>query len=574
MATARPERPQRLGDQLIERGLISEADLKAALDEQKRTGLAVGEALVQMGRLAESDLNTVLAEHYGVRTADPAKYWVDKEVAQQLPENAARRFGALILEETGEEFVVATDDPGDIMALDEVERILPKPVEFRLAGRQEIIDTINMVYARTDELESIADEITEEIESSDEIDLTNLNVGTGRASSPAVRLLKTLMEDAIQRGVSDIHIEPEEKELRIRTRKDGILHERLVRQGNMQNALVSLLKLMAGLNITERRLPQDGRFQSRVQGRRIDVRLSTLPQQHGESVVMRLLDQSAAVSSLDQTGMAEDLRKRFRSLMTIPNGLILVTGPTGSGKSTTLYGALSEMNTAEVKIITVEDPVEYALHRVTQVQVREQIGLNFSRVLRTSLRQDPDIVMVGEIRDAETADIAMRAAITGHRVLSTLHTNDAVSSANRLLDMGIEPFMLAAALRGVLAQRLLRRVCSQCAETRPANEEEIAWLTRAGHSDPDGLVIHEGRGCPLCEQSGYSGRIGLFELVEVDAGMRQALRQRDVAAFAERAQSASGYVPLVGMALEFIEHGQTNVAEVVRVLGERIGEAE
>ncbi len=574
MAAARPERPQRLGDQLIERGLITESDLKAALEEQKRSGLAVGEALVQTGRLAERDLNTVLAEHYGVRTADPSRYWVDKEIAQQLPEDAARRFGALILEETGEKFVVATDDPGDIMALDEVERILPKPVEFRLAGRQAIIDTINMVYARTDELESIADEITEELAGSDEIDLTNLNVGTGRASSPAVRLLKTLMEDAIQRGVSDIHIEPEEKELRIRTRKDGILHERLVRQGNMQNALVSLLKIMAGLNITERRLPQDGRFQSRVQGRRIDVRLSTLPQQYGESVVMRLLDQSAAVSSLDQTGMAADLLARFRALMTIPNGLILVTGPTGSGKSTTLYGALSEMNTPEVKIITVEDPVEYALHRVTQVQVREQIGLDFARVLRTSLRQDPDIVMIGEIRDAETADIALRAAITGHRVLSTLHTNDAVSSANRLLDMGIEPFMLAAALRGIVAQRLLRRVCNQCAETRPVNEDEIAWLTRAGHSHPEDLVIHEGRGCPICEQSGYSGRIGLFELVEVDTGMRQALRQRDVSAFAERAQAASAYVPLVGMALEFIERGQTNVAEVVRVLGERIGEAE
>lgn len=571
MAAERPAPPQRLGDQLIGRGLITEADLKVALDEQKRSGLALGEALVQTGRMSERELNKVLAEQYGIRVADPNQYWVDNETAKQLPEDAARRFGAIILEESDDQFVVAADDPGDVMAMDEVERILPKPVEFRLAGRQDIIDTINIVYGRTDELESIADEITEELANADEIDLANLNVGAGRASSPAVRLLKTLMEDAVQRGASDIHIEPEERQLRIRTRKDGILHERLVRQGNMQNALVSLLKLMSSLNITERRLPQDGRFQSRVQGRRIDVRLSTLPQQYGESVVMRLLDQSAVVSSLEQTGMAPALLKRFRQLMNIPNGLILVTGPTGSGKSTTLYGALSEMNTPEVKIITVEDPVEYALPRVTQVQVHEQIGLDFARVLRTALRQDPDIVMVGEIRDAETAEIAMRAAITGHRVLSTLHTNDAVSTANRLLDMGVEPFMLAAALRGVIAQRLLRRVCPQCAKGRAPDDEEIAWLTRAGHEDPASLTIQVGEGCQICDQSGYSGRIGMFELVEIDEAMRHALRQSDFSTFARLAHEAPDYVSLGTTALRLIDEGYTNVSEVVRVLGEIIG---
>ena len=571
MATERPAPPQRLGDQLIGRGLITEADLKVALEEQKRSGMALGEALVQTGRISEQELNEVLAEHYGVRIADPNRYWVDQEIARQLPEDAARRFAAIILEETGDQIVVATDDPGDIMAMDEIERILPKPVEFRLASRQDIIDTINVVYGRSDELESIADEITEELAGNDEIDLTNLNVGAGRASSPAVRLLKTLMEDAVQRSVSDIHIEPEEKQLRIRTRKDGILHERLVRQGNMQQALVSLLKLMSGLNITERRLPQDGRFQSRIQGRRIDVRLSTLPQQHGESVVMRLLDQSAGVSSLEQTGMAPAMLKRFRQMLGIPNGLILVTGPTGSGKSTTLYGALSEMNTPEVKIITVEDPVEYALPRVTQVQVREQIGLDFARVLRTSLRQDPDIVMVGEIRDRETAEIAMRAAITGHRVLSTLHTNDAVSTANRLLDMGIEPFMLAAALRGVVAQRLLRRVCPLCAQTRTVNEDEAAWLSRAGATDPTNVTLSEGKGCQHCDQTGYSGRIGLFELVEVDADMRESLRQSDFAGFAARAQASPGYTPMATSAVDFVRAGKTNVAEVMRVFGELVG---
>ncbi|MEX0430633.1 GspE/PulE family protein [Spiribacter insolitus] len=568
MAVARPTRPQRLGDQLIERGLIDEQDLKLALDEQKRSGLALGEALVQTGRITERRLNEILAEHYGIQAADPNQYWVDQETASQLPEEAARRFGAVILEERSDDFLVATDDPGDVMALDEIERILPKPVEFRLAGRQEIIDVINLVYGRSDELESIADEISEELEGTDEIDLTNLTVGAGRASSPAVRLLKSLMDDAIQRGISDIHIEPDQKLLRIRSRKDGILHERLVRQGNIQNALISLLKLMAGLNITERRLPQDGRFHTRIQGRSVDVRLATLPQQHGESVVLRLLDQNAVVTSLDQTGMNDEMLTRFRRLIGIPNGLILVTGPTGSGKSTTLYGALSEMNSPEVKIITVEDPVEYALSRVTQVQVHEQIGLDFARVLRTALRQDPDIVMVGEIRDSETAEIALRAAITGHRVLSTLHTNDAVSSANRLLDMGVQPFMLAAALRGVVAQRLLRRVCPQCSEPRPANDDEIAWLKRAGQADPASLLIHEGEGCPFCEHSGYSGRVGLFELVEVDDGMRDALRRSNISEFSRLAHQSPAYRPIQDMALEFIRRGTTNVMEVIRVFGE------
>lgn len=563
-----PVQSQRLGDQLIERGLIDERDLEAALAEQKRSGQALGDALVQTGRITEHQLNEVLAENYGVPAVDPNEYWIDRDVAHQLPEEAARRFAAVILEEQPESFVVATADPGDVMALDEISRILPKPVEFRLAGRQELSDVINVVYGRSDELDSIADEISEEITSADEIDLSDLTMGAGRASAPAVRLLKTLLEDAVQRGVSDIHIEPDEKLLRIRSRKDGILHERMVRQGNIQNALVSLIKLMAGLNITERRLPQDGRFHTRVKGRSIDIRLSTLPQQHGESVVLRLLDQDSVVSSLEQTGMAPALLERFRRILNIPNGLILVTGPTGSGKSTTLYGALSELNSSEVKIITVEDPVEYGLERVTQVQVHEQIGLSFARVLRTALRQDPDIVMVGEIRDAETAEIALRASITGHRVLSTLHTNDAISSVNRLLDMGVEPFMLAAALRGIVAQRLLRRICPQCRHTRAPNDDEIAWLERQGVSEPASLRIHEGTGCVHCEQSGYSGRVGIFEFVDVTPTMADSLRHGDIGQFARQVRDNPLFEPMQNTALDNVRQGTTTVAEVIRVLGE------
>jgi len=574
MAATQPAQPLRLGDQLIQRGLIGEDDLRRALAEQKNSGLALGETLVQLGLVSEQTLNEVLADHYGMEAVDLTQYWVDPEAARQLPEDAARRFGAVVVEEDSHRFVVATHDPGDLMALDEIDRLLPKPVDFRMAGRQAIVDVVNLVYGRDEELASIADEISQELEGADEIDLSSLSMGAGRASSPAVRLLKSLMDDAIQRGISDIHIEPDDKLLRIRSRKDGLLQERLVRQGNIQNALISLIKLMAGLNITERRLPQDGRFHATIQGRSVDVRLSTLPQQHGESVVLRLLDQNGAVSSLEQTGMSSGLLKRFRRQLGIPNGLILVTGPTGSGKSTTLYGALSEMNSPEVKIITVEDPVEYALPRVTQVQVREQIGLDFARVLRTALRQDPDIVMVGEIRDTETAEIALRAAITGHRVLSTLHTNDAVSTANRLLDMDVPPFMLAAALRGIVAQRLVRRVCPQCTRPRAPTHEEIDWLERAGQTEAARVRVHEGEGCPFCDRSGYSGRVGLFELLEINQPMRDALRQQDISAFARLAQQMPGYQPLRKTALDFIAQGTTNVVEAIRVLGETTGEEE
>lgn len=568
MAAPRSTRPQRLGDQLIQRGVIDEQDLKVAVDEQKRSGLALGETLVESGRITEQQLTDVVAENYGIEAVDPRQYWVEPQTAKQLPEEAARRFCAVILEETDDHLLVATADPGDIMALDEIERILPKRVEFRLAGRKEITDAINLAYTRGEEIERLADEVTEELQGLEDLDLSDLSMNVGKASSPAVRLLKTLMEDAVQQGISDIHIEPDDKVLRIRSRRDGILQERLVRQASMQNGLVSLLKLMANLNITERRLPQDGRFNTRIQGRNLDVRLSTLPQQYGESVVLRLLDQGSVVSSLDETGMSDAMLGRFRRQMGIPNGVILVTGPTGSGKSTTLYGALGELNSTEVKIITVEDPVEYALPRVTQVQIREQIGLDFSRVLRTALRQDPDIVMVGEIRDSETAEVAMRAAITGHRVFSTLHTNDAISTTNRLLDMGVEPFMLAAALRGVVAQRLLRRVCSNCARQRPPTDDEIAWLKHAGDPQPTERLISEGQGCQLCGQTGYNGRVGLFEMLELNDAMRDALRAADLNQFSRLAHESPAYQPMQTTALEFIQDGITNIVEVIRVLGD------
>ena len=341
-----------------------------------------------------------------------------------------------------------------------------------------------------------------------------------------------------------------------------------MQQKNVAAALVSRLKIMCGLNISERRMPQDGRFQVRVRGRSIDVRLSTLPMQHGESVVMRLLDQSQGVLALDSLGMPPEVLRRFRHRIHQPHGLVLVTGPTGSGKTTTLYGALSELNQAEVKIITAEDPVEYRLARINQVQVREDIGFTFARVLRSALRQDPDIIMVGEMRDEETAMIGLRASVTGHLVFSTLHTNDAVATAIRLLDMGAESYMLSAALRGILAQRLLRRVCDNCKALYHPDDQERVWLRGVLGEQADATSFYQGRGCHRCNNTGYRGRLGVFELLEINGEMADALRRGDQSDFAAACRRDPHYRPMSLVALDYARDGTTSLEEVFRVLGE------
>lgn len=358
-------------------------------------------------------------------------------------------------------------DPLDIFAYDELVRVLKQPIKQAVVRESELLNTLDLVYRRTDEIASLAEELEDEL-GDDAFDLADLSAESESADAPVVKLLQTLFEDAVQARSSDIHIEPDESVVRIRQRVDGgVLQEQVMKEKRVNAALVLRLKLMAGLNISEKRLPQDGRFNVRVKGRSIDVRVSTMPVQYGESVVMRLLDQSQGMLDLQGTGMPPHLLERFRKLIKKPpHGMILVTGPpTGSGKTTTLYGALTELNKPEVKIITAEDPVEYRLPRITQVQVNPKIGLEFANVLRASLRQDPDIILVGEMRDHETVEIGLRAAMTGHLVLSTLHTNDSISSAMRLIDMGgAEPFLVASSLLGVVAQRLVRRVCDNCKE--------------------------------------------------------------------------------------------------------------
>ncbi|WP_295719073.1 GspE/PulE family protein [uncultured Halovibrio sp.] len=613
-------RKVRIGDLLVENSVITEEQLQTALGEQKRTGRKLGKTLTDLGYLDEDQLLNFLSQQLDIPFVQLRHYNFDHELVKKLPEAQARRFRAIVLAERNGELLVGMADPMDIFAYDELTRILDQPVKQAVVRESELLNTLDLVYRRTDEIASLAEELEDEI-GDEAFDLADLGSDSDVNEAPVVRLLQTIFEDAIQARSSDVHIEPDETVIRIRQRIDGVLQEQVMKEKRIHSALVLRLKLMAGLNISEKRMPQDGRFNIRVKGRSIDVRVSTLPVQYGESVVMRLLDQSQGILDLESTGMPPGILRRFRRLIHRPHGMMLVTGPTGSGKTTTLYGALTELNQAQVKIITAEDPVEYRLPRITQVQVKSQIGLTFASVLRSALRQDPDIILVGEMRDQETVQIGLRAAMTGHMVLSTLHTNDAVSSAMRLLDMGAEPFLVSSSIAGVLAQRLVRRVCENCQVPYTPTHQEKIWIDRirgecgdlaapaeagevsepaepvvtetvdgggddsleltlsdelmkTGETAPDhtggsgrdagqGFVV--GKGCYQCSNTGYRGRIGVYELLEFNEAMLDALRRADYAGFERAARAMPDYESLDHCALRYAEQGITSLDEVARV---------
>lgn len=563
--SAEPKKKIRIGDLLVQNDVITEDQLKTALREQKNTGRKLGRTLVELGYVEEDTLLNILSRQLNVPFVQLRHYQFNNELVKKLPEAMARRFRAIVLAEQNGELLVGMADPLDLVGYDELVRVLKQPVKQAVVRESELLNTLDLVYRRTDEIASLAEELEDELDD-DAFDLANLSAETESADAPVVKLLQTLFEDAVQARSSDIHIEPDETVVRIRQRIDGVLQEQVMKEKRVNSALVLRLKLMAGLNISEKRLPQDGRFNIRVKGRSIDVRVSTMPVQHGESVVMRLLDQSQGTLNLESTGMPSHLLERFRKLIKRPHGMILVTGPTGSGKTTTLYGALTELNKPEVKIITAEDPVEYRLPRITQVQVNPKIGLEFASVLRSALRQDPDIILVGEMRDHETVEIGLRAAMTGHLVLSTLHTNDSISSAMRLIDMGAEPFLVASSLLGVVAQRLVRRVCDNCTETYEPTEQELIWL-RSFDLDPldiEAGFVH-GRGCYQCGNTGYRGRVGVYEMLEMNEDMLDALRRKDVSDFTRAARKSEFFRPLGQCAMDYALQGVTSLEEVSRV---------
>lgn len=557
----------RIGDLLVQHKIIAETQLTQALAEQKKSGRKLGRVLVDMGFVEEEQLLEFLARQLSTQLIDLKHFKFKPETVRLLPETHARRFRAIVLAQGREDILVGMADPTDIFAFDELSRILKKPVRAALVREADLLLAIDLVYRRTQEISSLAEELGEELAQGD-YDLAQLAADESISDAPVIKLLQTLFQDAVQVTASDIHIEPDENVLRIRQRVDGVLQEQIIEGKRIASALVTRLKLMSGLDISEKRLPQDGRFSIAVGNKTLDVRVSTMPVQYGESVVMRLLDQSASLLALDKLGMPPDMLPRFERLINRPSGMVLVTGPTGSGKTTTLYSALNTINNEEVKIITVEDPVEYRLPRINQVQVNTKIGLDFARVLRTALRQDPDIIMVGEMRDQETAEIGLRAAMTGHLVLSTLHTNDAIATVNRLLDMGAEGYLIATALDAVIAQRLVRRICDSCTIEAQPDTHQTAWLgAQLGTAYNGQHTFRQGAGCTYCNGTGYRGRIGVYELLEMDDKLTDALRRNDSAAFARAAQEREAFRPLLQCALDYAIQGVTSLDEVIRLAG-------
>ncbi|MBE5195823.1 type II/IV secretion system protein [Vibrio parahaemolyticus] len=556
---------KRLGDLLVEEGIVSEDQIQQALSAQRSTGQKLGDALIDLGFITEKQMLEFLSQQLGLPLIDLGRAPVDADAVQILPEVHARRLRAMVVARNGDTLRVAMSDPADLFTQESLMNLLGEyNLEFIIASERQLISSFDRYYRRTKEIASFAEQLQAEHQ-----DVQSFDYGIDEADSEevtVVKLVNSMFEDAVQVGASDIHIEPDDKVLRLRQRVDGVLHETILNEVNIASALVLRLKLMAHLDISEKRLPQDGRFNIKVRGQSIDIRMSTLPTQYGESVVMRLLNQSSGLRPLEESGLPPELLSRLRRQLSRPHGMILVTGPTGSGKTTTLYGALSELNEPGKKIITAEDPVEYRLPRITQVQINSKIDLTFSRVLRTFLRQDPDIILIGEMRDQETVEIGLRAALTGHLVLSTLHTNDAVDSALRMIDMGAPGYLVASAVRAVVAQRLVRRVCPDCKTQDHLDESRQQWL--AGRfPNQVGVTFHKGAGCQNCNLTGYRGRIGVFEMLELEHEMMDKLRANDAVGFAQTARRSENYKPLLASAMELALQGAVSLDEVM-TLGE------
>src|SRR5688572_2573587 len=495
----------RLGELLIEQKVMNDEQLQKALAEQKHTGRKLGRVLTDLGIVQEQQLNDALARHLQIPFVDLGKMNLDQATVRLLPEALARRFRALVLQQDKNGLTIGMADPTDLFAYDELVARLKQPVRIALVREAELLRTMDVIYRRTEQIASIALEVREELRSTD-IDINQLSADEGSTDAPIIRLIQTIFHDAVNARASDVHIEPGEGLLRVRQRIDGVLQEQTIEGRGVASALVTRLKLMSGLDIAEKRLPQDGRFSVKVKDRSIDVRLATMPTAYGESVVLRLLDQSNNLMTLEQLGMPDGMLARFRGLIERPAGMVLVTGPTGSGKTTTLYSSLGYLNRSDTKILTAEDPVEYKLDRIVQVQINQKIGLDFARVLRTMLRADPDVILVGEMRDRETAEIGLRAAITGHLVFSTLHTLSASATINRLLDMGVQGYMIATALHGIVAQRLVRQVCNDCSQPTEPDDHQLAWLqAQVGAAAAAEMKFATGSGCTYCNLSGYRG---------------------------------------------------------------------
>jgi type IV pilus assembly protein PilB len=553
----------RLGELLVEAGLITQSQLEKALAQQASTGERLGHALVSMGLTTPDAIARAVADQLGIEYINVAALTISDDVLTSLPEAVIRRHQVIPIREEENSLVLGMVDPLDVLALDDVRRATTReviPAAITLDAYQAIVNQYPV-------FESSLDQVIQEIRPTDvgeeEPALEKLREIVEDA--PVVRLVNLMLVQAVRQGASDIHVEPQERQLRIRYRIDGSLYNVMTAPKHVQAATVSRIKIMANMNIAERRVPQDGRIELRVDNREIDLRVSSIPTTYGEKVVMRILDKRSALVGVDKLGLMGEDQGRFEELIVKPYGIILITGPTGSGKTTSLYAILNRLNKTEVNIITIEDPVEYQLQGIAQVPINPKAGLTFANGLRSFLRQDPDIIMVGEIRDEETARIAIHAALTGHLVLSTLHTNDAPGAVTRLADMGIEPFLVASSVIGVVAQRLIRLLCTKCREPYQPPAEVIVRYGLAGPDDPP-PTIYRAKGCDACNNIGYKGRIGLFEIMPMEDDLRNLVVKNASADVLKRTAVGLGMRTLNQDGVAKVLAGMTSLEEMLRVV--------
>ncbi len=558
----------RLGELLIRQGKLSEEQLQHALVRQKQTGRRLGAVLQDLGFVSDETIARLLAAQLKFPYFDPRLENVDQAIARRLTELQVRKLRVLPVGEQGDRTRVAVVDPNDWASIDELPKLLRSAIDIELIPESGLQSLIDRIYSAKESIQGLAKKLSDELRSNDvdAVDFGALGAQVGTEDAPVVKLLQSLFDEAVRVKASDIHIEPMAQAVGIRLRVDGHLRAHAEFESRLAPALASRLKLVSSLDISERRLPQDGRFVVQVRQQTVDIRLSTLPGQYGESLVMRLLLKDPMLASLDRLGIAPAGLAALRQALTSGSGLVLVTGPTGSGKTTTLYAALASLDAGSTKILTAEDPVEYRLPGITQVNVNEKVGLGFAQVLRAALRQDPDALLIGEMRDADTVETCMRAAVTGHLVLSTLHTNDAASAAARLIDMGAPPYMVGTALQTIVAQRLVRRVCGACSQPALLTPQQGAWLdVQLGAHQWDATGLKRGRGCSRCRQTGFDGRLGLYEVLPMDEALISTLMRNDMSAFGQAARTALTGRSLGSEGARAALAGHTTVDEAMRI---------
>ncbi|MFC5453087.1 GspE/PulE family protein [Paenibacillus aestuarii] len=544
---------KRLGDLLVESGIISEDQLQEALKEQSKSKQKLGDLLITQGYITEQQLIEVLEFQLGIPHVSLFKYQINPDIAKIIPESMARRYQAIPLHKEGGKLMVAMADPLDYFAIEELRMSTGFRIEPAISSRDELQRAIARHYGLQDSMSQMMTDMP----NADEIKETEIT----DEDAPIVRLVNQMIQQAVQLRASDIHVDPGEANLTIRYRIDGHLRTERVIPRQMQGFITARLKIMAKLNIAERRLPQDGRIKMHVEFKHVDIRVSTLPTIHGEKIVLRILDLTAGVKPIEQLDFGARNMTVFKEMIEQPYGILLITGPTGSGKTTTLYSALSHLNKENANIITIEDPVEYQLQGINQVHVNPTIGLTFAAGLRSILRQDPNIVMVGEIRDAETAEIAIRASLTGHLVLSTLHTNDSVSTITRFRDMGVEPYLIASSLIGVVAQRLVRRICTECKTAYTPTEQELIFMqNKRIHADK----LYKGAGCGACNRTGYRGRVAIHEVLKADDSLRQLVSDTSTLQELREAAAKQGMIQLLDDGIHKVVQGITTLQEVIR----------